>query len=136
MKKLLTLIIVTFALFYSGCSNDSGGTGTDPFGPGGGGTGNVTFTITVEQGQQGINFRLKPSQSITVTTITVSLPAQNFTDPITNPNPDEVFDTANGFVVGEYTGTASGQQWTFAVQGKIGSSTGTAYNVTSNFTIP
>lgn len=132
MKKIIVLALVLFFSFLiSSCKKDSS---TNPIGPPVGGT--VTFTISVEEGQQGTIFRFKPSTSVTVNQVTVSLPAQQFQDVVTNPNPDEVFDTANGFVVGEYLGVQTGQQWTFNVQGKIGSATGTAYNVTTNFTIP
>lgn len=136
MKKILIALVPLFFIFNNGCKDNATGSG-DPFGGGGGGgTGGVTFTMSTEQGQQGVNFRFKPSTSVTVTQVTVSLPAQQFQDVVTNPNPNEVFGTANGFVVGEYTGVQTGQQWTFNVQGKIGSATGTAYNVNTNFTIP
>ena len=132
MKKIIVLsLVLFFGFIISSCKKDSS---TNPIGPQVGGT--ITFTMSTEQGQQGVNFRFKPSTSVTVTQVTVSLPAQQFQDVVTNPNPNEVFDTANGFVVGEYTGVQTGQQWTFNVQGKIGSSTGTAYNVNTNFTIP
>ena len=136
MKKFLVAIIVGFALFYSGCNNDSGSGGVDPFGGGGGGgTGNVTFTVTTQQGQQGVDFVFTPSTNVTVTQVTVSLPAQGFQENVQGDG-TTVFGPGNAFSVGEYTGVASGQQWTFQVTGKIGSATGTAYNVTANLTIP
>ncbi|SRR5690606_20371028 len=140
MKKWFYVLLASFSFLYFGCDNDSGGSaGTDPFGGGGGGggTGGVTFTVSLEQGNQGgVYFNFKPNQNVTATNMTLSLPAQNFTDNITNPNPNEVYTNAQGFSVGEYTGVATGQQWVFNIQGKIGSSTGTPYNVTINFTVP
>ena len=135
MKKLFIAFLPLLFIFLSSCSNDSGGTGSDPFGGGGGGTGGVTFQVGTTQGQQGINFTFNPSTNVTVTQITVSLPAQNFQD-VVQGDGTTVFGPQNGFSVGEYTGVATGQQWTFKITGKIGSATGTAYDVTTNFTIP
>jgi hypothetical protein len=87
------------------------------------------------QGQQGIVFNFKPSTAVTVTQVTVKLPAQNFED-VVQGDGTTVFDTQTGFSVGEYTGVQTGQQWSFNIQGKIGSATGQTYNKDVNFTIP
>ena len=142
MKILVSILFLSFAFFYYGCSDNSGGsTTTDPFGGGpigggGGGTGNVTFQVSTEQGDQGIFFRFKPSTNVTAAQITVRLPAQQFEDVVNNPNPDQVFTPTEGFSVGESVGVERGQQWTFVIQGKVGSAQGQQYNVTTNFTIP
>lgn len=141
MKKFAIAVLFISSFYFFGCKDNvtnpvDGGDGVSG-GGGGGGTGNVTFTVTAVQGaQQGFtNFAFKPSVNVTVTTVEVSLPAQNFTFTETNPNPDEVFDPAVGFQIEDYQGVAVGQQWTFKITGKIGSSTGQAYDVTVNYTI-
>ena len=137
MRKLVLLFVALFTIAFVGCDNDSNPTGSGLGGDGGTtGGGSVTFQVGTTQGQNGgINFTFKPSQNVTVTSITVNLPAQNFTDPIQGDD-TTVYDTQTGFYVGEYNGVASGQQWTFNIVGKIGSATGQAYNVNVNYTIP
>jgi len=143
MKYLALAVLFISSFYLIGCKNDAvtnptgGGIGGIGGGGGGGGTGNVTFTVSTTQGsQQGLtNFVFKPSTNVTVTTVVASLPAQNFTFTETNPNPDEVFNTTDGFQIVDYQGVAAGQQWTFKITGKIGSSTGQAYDVTVNYTV-
>jgi hypothetical protein len=137
MKKIFSFIILSLFVVHFGCDND-GGTGSGGFGGGGGGGGGgaVTFQVSTQQGQQGgINFQFKPSTNVTVTQVTASLPAQQFNDVIQGDG-TTVFDTQNGFSIGEYQGVASGQQWTFNVQGKIGNAQGQTFNVNTNFTVP
>jgi hypothetical protein len=141
MKKFLSLFLILGFLALIGCSDDATGPGGGL--GGGGGGGGVTFTMGTTQGQNGGTvFTFKPSTSVTVTTLTVKYPAQPFEDVLTNPNPNTVFDSQNTYSTegtngeGEYTGVQSGQQWQFIFVGKLESSTGTAYNVTVNYTIP
>lgn len=137
MKKLLIYFIPVLALIIFGCNNESGSGGVDPFGGGGagGGTGNVTFTIGQRQGDQGgIMFTVKPSTAITVTQVIVSLPAQGFQDIIQDDG--QTVYQAQTYDLAEYTGVASGQQWTFNFKGKIGNAQGQDYDVNSNYTIP
>jgi len=141
MKKLAIAILFISSFYLVGCKSDTvtnptGGGGGFGGGGGGGGTGNVTFTVSTTQGSQQdfTNFLIKPSVNVTVTTVVVSLPAQSFTFTETNPNPDVVFNTTDGFQIEDYQGVAAGQQWTFKITGKIGSSTGQAYDVTVNYT--
>lgn len=139
MKRIFSLFLMMSALIAFSCSDDavspngSGGLG----GGGGNGGGGVTFTMGTTAGQQGGTiFTFKPSVDVTITTVTLKLPAQQFEDPLTNPNPTEVYTSQNTYEIDEYTGVQSGQQWQFVFVGKLGSSTGTAYNVTVNYTIP
>jgi len=138
MIKGIFCVLLFTGLSFIGCSEDGG---TNPVGGGFGnnpGGGNVTFTVTsVNDPQQGTtNFAFKPSVDVTVTSIVVSVPAENFTYTETNPNPAEVFTAAEGFSLTGYTGVATGQQWTFQVKGNIGTANGQAYDVTVNYTIP
>lgn len=136
MKK----IIVAFSfllLIISACNDNSGGGITDPFGAGPGGntgTGNVTFTMSAQQGQQGVIFLATPSVSVKITKVTVSLPAQQFNDVIQGDG-TTVYNANQAVQLDEYTGVASGQQWTFKFEGNLASNN-QAYNVTSNYTIP
>lgn len=132
MKKISLALFSVLFILINGCSDDSG-SGTDPFG--GTGTGGVTFTVSTVQGQQGVNFNFKPSTSVTLTQITVKLPAQNFQD-VVQGDGTTVYDTQAGFSVGEYNGVQKDQIWSFNIQGKIGSAQGQTYNKDMNFTIP
>jgi len=120
-----------------GCSDDNPtGAGGGATGGGGTGTGGVTFTIGQRQGNQGgIMFTAKPSAAATVTQITVSLPAQNFND-VLQGDGTTVFQGGTVYDLDEYNGVASGQQWTFKFEGKLGSAQGQQYTVTSNYTVP
>ena len=135
MKKLMLVFISFLFIWITGCSDDEGGTITDPFGTGGtSGTGNVTFTISSTQGQQGVIFIATPSVSIKITRVTVSLPAQQFNDVLTDDG-TTTYNANEAVQLDEYTGVASGQQWTFKFEGTIVSNNQT-YSVTSNYTIP
>jgi hypothetical protein len=135
MKGILYLLLLFLLVFLTGCKKD------DPVSTGSGGLditggGGVTFTISQRQGNQGgIMFTAKPSTAVTVTQITVSLPAQNFND-ILQGDGTTVFQGSQTYDLEEYTGVASGQQWTFKFEGKLGSAQGQAYSVTSNYTVP
>lgn len=143
MKRIFTLLLAALTVFaFVSCKdnstspNNTGGLGGGI--GGGGGGGGVTFTMGTTQGQQGGTiFTFRPSTDVTVTTLTLKLPAQQFEDVLTNPNPNEVFNPQTEYSTEtEYTGVQSGQQWQFVFVGKLGSSTGTAYTVTANYTIP
>jgi hypothetical protein len=139
MKKLILYLFSISILLITSCSDDSGGgTLTDPFGGGTGGTGGtggVTFTISSTQGNQGgVIFTASPSVDIKVTKVTVSLPAQQFNDVLTDPG-TTVFPANQAVLLGEYTGVATGQQWTFQFEGTLVSNN-QAFNVTSNYTVP
>lgn len=137
MKRIFSLFLILSALIAFSCSDDATGPTTGGIGGGGGNTGGVTFTIGQTQGsQQGSTmFTLKPSVDVTITTITAKLPAQQFEDVLTNPNPDVVVSSQNTYELEEYTGVQPGQQWQFVFVGNLGSSTGTAYTVTTNYTV-
>ncbi len=141
-KTVLAFLTIAVFMFFNSCSDNSGGgTSTDPFGGGiggggTGGTGNVVFTIGHTQGQNGgILFTAKPSVDVTVTEFTMNLPEQNLSDKYQGDG-TTVFKAGTVYSLEEYTGVATGQKWTFNFKGKIGSSTGTAYDVNSNYTIP
>ena len=139
MKRIFSLFLILTAMVAFSCSDDAvspnGGGGLG--GGGGNGGGGVTFTIGTKQGQQGgIVFTFKPSTDVTLTTATLKLPAQQYEDVLTNPDPSTVFTAQNVYDLDEYTGVVSGQQWTITFVGKLGSTTGTAFTVTANYTIP
>jgi hypothetical protein len=134
MKKFLLALFPSLLILIISCSDNSGSS-TDPFGGGSGGTGGVTWQIGNRQGQQGIIFTAQPSTAVTVTQVTVSLPAQNFND-VVQGDGTTVFQPGQFYDISEYTGVASGQQWTFKFEGKLGNAQGQAYNVTSNYTFP
>lgn len=135
MKKTISIFISLLFIGFISCSDDAGGTVTDPFGSSGTtGTGNVTFTVSSNQGQQGVIFIATPSVSIKITKVTVSLPAQQFTDVLSDDG-TTTYNANEAVQLEEYTGVASGQQWTFQFEGTLASNN-QAYNVTSNYTIP
>lgn len=138
MKRLIIYLLPILIMTLASCSEDSTGTVTDPFGTGGIGGGNnsaVTFTISSTNGQQGeVIFNATPSVSVKITKVTVSLPAQQFTDPLAGDG-TTVYNANQAVTLETYTGVASGQQWTFQFEGTIESNNQT-FNVTSNYTVP
>ena len=140
MKFLFSVIAIFCLLIFNSCSNSSsptsaGGGGLGG-GGGGGGTGSVTFTISTQPGTTGIFFNITPSVAVTIKTITVSLPAQSYTDPYTGDG-TTVYPANTAQKLGtEYTGVATGQKWVFVFTGHLGSATGTAFSATSNYTVP
>lgn len=136
MKKAVGfLLLFSLAITFSSCKKDDSSNPAS-VGVGTGGTGGVTFTIGQRQGNQGgIMFTAKPSTAVTVTQITISLPAQNFND-VLQGDGTTIFQGGTVYDLDEYSGVATGQQWTFKFEGKLGSAQGTAYNVTSNYTVP
>ncbi|MCB0744558.1 MAG: hypothetical protein KDC52_02130 [Ignavibacteriae bacterium] len=141
MKKII-LYTISFALMLIGaCSDDASGTITGPGlggGPGTGGGGSLSITISSKQDQQGgYIFSGTPSAAITVSKITVSVPAENYTESLQYDGVTVVnANTTEDFI--QYdpnSGVTQGQQWTFQFEGTLAAD-GKAYNVTSNYTIP
>jgi hypothetical protein len=136
MKNIFSVFAVLFLLFISSCKNDSGPTssgglnGTTP--PGGGA---VTVTITQQAGTQGIIFFGSPSVAVVLTSYTASVPTAHFTQNYTVTT-GAVLPANVPQKIDEFTGVQSGQKWVFTFQGNLGSATGTAFNVTSNYTVP
>lgn len=142
MKKIIAYLFSLAFLTFSACSDDSGGgTVTDPFGGGNvgtGGNGSVTITISSRQEQDGSYiFAATPSVGVKLTKLTVSVPAEQYTESFTidgttvyqaNQSADLLQYPANA-------GVASGQQWSFQFEGLLESNNQT-FNVTSNYSIP
>ena len=137
MKKIIQLLSIIIIAGITGIScsdNSSGGGLTNPFGGGTGTTGGVTFSISSMQGQQGGTvFTTTPTVSVKITKVTISLPAQQFTDVIQGDG-TTVFNANQAVEINEYIGVAAGQLWTFQFEGTIASDN-QAFNVTSNYTV-
>ena len=147
MKTILFFLSIAVLLFF-GCSNNSssnptgtGGVGTVGGGTGGGnggGTGNVTFTVDIVHDQQNTNyFQFTPSTSVTLTNIVANCAAANINNQQVQGDGTTVY-TNNDPIYVPLTGVnlQSGQQWTFTLTGKIGSTTGQDYTSNANFTMP
>jgi hypothetical protein len=140
MKKLSIIVLFCSALLLSSCSDDAAPTGNGggfggPGGGGGGGNGNVAITVGLIQNQQSGDyyFEFKPSTGVTVTTITGNCAAAGVNNQQIPGDGTTVFTGTDPFYVGPVTNlVASGQQWSFNIKGKIGSSTGTAYDVNAS----
>jgi len=149
-KIIVTFIPIIFLLIWGCSSNNTGSNPTNPFGGGttigggntgggnnGGGNGNVTFTVSVVQSQQQNYFQFIPSTGVTLDMATASCAALNVNNQQVQGDGTTVFSNANPLWIGPVTYTLqTGQQWTFTLSGKIGSSTGQAYNSTATYTIP
>ncbi len=109
---------------------------TIPAGVGGGGGGSVNFTVAVVQDQQQQPFfELKPDKDVVVNTVRVVCQALNVDETLTDQS-GSVYNANNPIHLGPVQGLQQGQQWVFTITGKIGSTTGQAYTVTVNYTIP
>ncbi len=133
--KYFTILFFLLALtFYSSCGSDSSGSGG--IGPGGGGgTGSVTFTMQGQANGANYNFYFKPSVDVKVSRIIANLPAQPYSDTVTNTNTAYVFSKDSFYTWYEYNGITTGQAWNFIFSGNIVSG-GSAYTSTVNFTVP
>lgn len=137
MKKIFYFFLSLTLFLVIGCGDDATGPNTGALGGGiGGGGGNVTFTVNLAQDQQQqYYFEFKPSTPVVINTITANCPAAGINNEQVTDNGTTVYDANNPAYVGPITVLAQGQQWTFTIAGKLGSSTGTAYSVSANFTV-
>jgi len=139
MKKLIFTFLPLLFIHFNGCSND-GGTGANPFGAGGngGGTGNVTFTVSVVQDGQGQQFfQFAPSTNVVVDQVRAQCTPQQIDETVQGDG-QTVYSPNDGFSIGPIPqgSLQTGNLWTFTLQGKLESATGTAYNVNSTYTVP
>ncbi len=137
MKQIYLALSLLLALIMSSCSSTSS-TGGGIINPGGGGgTGNVTFTTSIATDPQTNQpyFQFVPSTGVTLVKITASCPALQISNEVINGDGTTVWTQQNPMYLGPVQGLAQGQQWTFVIEGKVGSATGTAYTTTVNFTV-
>ena len=139
MKKFFSLLLIMGALIIVGCGDDAAGptgAGGGLGGGGNGGGGGVTYTVTLAQDNQQQNyFEFKSSVDAVINTITANCAAANVNNEQVTDNGTTVYNANNPAYVGPITVLAQGQQWTFTIAGKLGSSTGSAYTATANFTV-
>jgi len=139
MKKIAALLITGTLLLFSSCGKDDNNN-NNPLNPGiGGGAGNVSFTVALAQDdQQAIFFEFTPSTNVVITSMSAQCQALNFNDTVTDDQiPDDIFGPQQPLYVGPVTlNLQQGQQWSFTMQGKVGSATGQAFNASANFTVP
>jgi len=134
--KILFSAFMIFSLFlFNSCSDKGGSTDSGGFGPGGGGGGGVTFGITQATGNTGIIFYATPSAAVIITNVNVSVTGTQYSHDFQGDG-TTVYPANQPVQINEFTGVASQQKWVFVFTGKLGSATGTAFNVTSNYTIP
>ncbi|MBI4534651.1 MAG: hypothetical protein HY708_00135 [Ignavibacteriae bacterium] len=130
MKLRVLLLLSVFLIGWSGCKKDStnpAGNTTTPL---------VTFTMSSQPGTQGgTSFLFAPSVDVRLTRAIVALAAQQFVDTLTNPNPTQVFSAGTPYQLQEYTGVASGQQWSFLLTGTLVSNNA-AFNQPAAYTVP
>ncbi|MBK7157474.1 MAG: hypothetical protein IPH77_02680 [Ignavibacteria bacterium] len=113
--KYLSLLFSLLALtFYSSCGSDSTGN-NGGIGPGGGGTGSVTFTMQGQANGANYSFYFQPSVDVKVSRIIANLPAQPYSDTITNTNTAYVFSKDTAYTWYEYSGdiNRSGMEFCF-----------------------
>lgn len=136
MKKLFLLLLPIMLLFITGCSDDgddAGGLGG--IGGGGNNTGNVTFTVAVVQDQQQVYFEFKPNTGVVINTIR-GVCAALAIDETVNADGTTVYSQTSPAYVGPIEGLQSGSSFVFTITGKVGSSTGTTFTSTVNYTVP
>ncbi len=99
---------------------------------------NPTFQVQlVQDQQQQPYFEFTPDTSVTVNLITADCADANVNNQQIQGDGTTVFSATVPFYIGPVTvALQSGQQWTFTITGKIGSTTGQDYTSTVNFTIP
>jgi hypothetical protein len=137
MKKIISLLVSVLLLIAAGCSdNPTSSTGGIGDGNNGGtNSGTVTFTIMSQAGQNGgIEFYTKPSVDITITSVNVKVPAENY-DETYQGDGTTIYPKDQWQLMDEFTGVTSGMQFTFIFVGKT-SPDKKDFNVTVNYTVP
>ena len=136
MKVIYAVCTIFCLLLFNSCKSNSNTTDSGGIGGIGGGGGSVTFTISTQQGTQGgIFFSISPSQAVVVKTINVSCTAAQVNDPFSD-NTNTVYPANTPQKLNQEYFVSTGQKWVFVFTGNLGSTTGTAFNVTTNYTIP
>lgn len=140
MKKLIFFIIPALFLLIAGCnSSNSGNNPIGGIGEIGGGTGGgVTIGVDVAQDNQGQQyFEFTPNTNVVIIQAEVKCDAQQI-DQTFQGDGQTVYSANNTFSIGPLTQglLQTGQLWTFIIQGKISSSTGTAFTATPTYTVP
>jgi hypothetical protein len=142
MKKLYWITFILSAFIILSCSDnpvttvEDGGIGGNT--GGGGTTGTVTFQVSlVYDDQQNYYFEFKPSVDVVITLITVNCAAANVNNEQIQADGTTVYKNAEPayIQIPDPNVLAQGQQWSFTIAGKIGTSTGTAYSVTASYVV-
>jgi outer membrane biogenesis lipoprotein LolB len=133
MKNSLMILLAGAMLTLVGCSKKDSGNPITPNTPTPQQT-NVTFTMHMESGTQGMIFVASPNVDVKLTKIEVSFPAGNFSETITNPNPNTVIPKNSNVQFAEYTGIETHQQWVLKFYGMV-AATGEAFTVTVNWDV-
>jgi hypothetical protein len=138
MKILISVFTIFCLFFFNSCKSDSAGSGGG-FGvdPGGGGGGGVTFGITVGPGNISANNKIfygTPSTAVVVTNVNVSVAAAQYNHDFQGDG-TTVYPANQPVSINEFSGVAPGQVWVFVFTGKLGSATGTAFSVSSTYTV-
>lgn len=132
MKQTIVILAMLAALSLVGCSKKNS---NNPVAPNPAPQqANVAFSMHLESGTQGMIFVAKPNVDVKLTKVELRLPAQNFSDTLNNPNPNEVFPKDSNIQLNEYTGVDAGQQWVLKFYGIV-ASTGQAFTITVNWTV-
>jgi hypothetical protein len=128
MKKLYSLLIMVsmLSLYSAGC-------GSDPVSA----NANVNFTMAAYNTQAGnVDFTATPSADVKLTKLVLTLPAQNFSDTLSD-NGTTVYTAGTAYTLGrEYQGVASGQQWKFYFTGTLASDNTAFTDLAVDYTIP
>ncbi|MDY0082810.1 MAG: hypothetical protein RBR74_06485 [Ignavibacteriaceae bacterium] len=143
MNRIFTFLLAALTvLVLISCKDNStapvdGGGGLGG-GGGGGGTGNVTFTVNLMQDQQGaFFFQFTPSTAVVIDKIIANCAAAGVNNEEVPGDGTTLFNTNGPARVDVPENLlAQGQQWSFTIVGKVGSSTGANYTSTVNYTIP
>ena len=124
--KILSAVLLYASITYMvGCGSNSV---TNPLG------GSVTFTMSQQTGGTGIQFLAKPSVDARITRVICNLNSAAFSDTIVSNVPNYLYSKDSFYVVGEFNGVLTGQQWSFIFTGTDAANA--AYTSTSNYTIP
>ena len=134
MNRFLMTLLLGAALTIAGCSKkNSNNPITTPANQEPPATA-VTFAMHLESGSGGMIFVASPSEDVTIAKVEVSFPAGQFSETVTNPNPQTVFPKNSNIQINEYTGIEAHQQWVLVFYGTV-VSTGKVYTITVNWDV-
>lgn len=96
----------------------------------------VSFQISQQYGLNGgVEFLFKPSEDTKISRIISIYPAQQFADTLSSGNVNYVYSKDTVYIINEYSGVQTGQQWNFNFTGTTPGQNSSGYNVTSNYTV-
>lgn len=136
MKKIFSIFCFLCLVALVACDSNPSGPSSGGLGTGGENNGGVSIQVQGAVNGTVYIFSLKPSANITLTTVSPSVPAANYTEDFDFTGQGEwTANTFGGFLQYDANVIQTGQAWSFKFVGKT-TDDNKDFTVTANYTIP